>query len=119
LFTPSPGQVFAHYIDLIYNTVLEDAAIEQQLAKNSVLNATYDYFLKDRYALSWAMLVNKDRTTCVGHLLTISVCMWEFHGLDTEGRQNELLATTAGIIDALQSLSDRRRSSHSMSPRHQ
>ena len=116
LFTPSPGQVFAHYIDLIYDTVLEDAAIEQQFAKNSVLNAIYDYFLKDEHALSWATLVDDDRTVRVGHLLTMSVCMWEFHGLDTEGHQNELLVMTAGVIDALQNLSDRRGSSHSMSP---
>ena len=116
LFTPSPGQVFAHYIDLIYDIVLEDASIEQQLVKHSVLNAIYAYFMKDGYALSWARLIDEDRTIRVGHLLTMSVCMWEFHGLETTGRQNQLLVTTAGVIDALQSLSDQRGLLHSMSP---
>ena len=116
LFTPSPGQVFAHYFDLIYDIVLEDAPIEQQLVKHSVLNAMCAYFMKDGCALSWASLIDEDRKICVGHLLTMSACMWEFHGLETTGRQNQLLVTTTGIIDALQSLSDQRGSSHSMSP---
>ena len=116
LFTPSPGQLFTFYIDRIYDLILGNASPEQRVSRGYVLNDLYTYFMKDGFAITWASLINEDPNTLTGHLLTMSVCMWELHGLEVMEHQSRLLVLTAAVIDALQNLSDRDGLSHSMSP---
>ena len=72
--------------------------------------------MKDGCALSWARFVDEDRSKCIDHLLTMTVCMWEFYEFQATGKEHLLLSATAGIVDALQRLSDRKGIAHSMSP---
>ena len=116
LFTPSPGQLFSFHIDRIYDSILGDASLQQRTSRGSVLSDLYSYFMKDGFAISWADLISTDASTLAGHILTMSVCMWKLHGLEVMEHQSRLLALTASVIDALQSLSDQEGLSHSMSP---
>ena len=116
LFTPSPGQLFSFYIDRIYDSILGNASPDQRVSRGYVLNDLYTYFMKDDFAISWASLIDKDPNTLTGHLLTMSVCMWELHGLGVMEHRSRLLALTAAVIDALQNLSNQDGLSHSMSP---
>ena len=72
--------------------------------------------MKDGFAISWADLIATDASTLAGHIQTMSVCLWKLHGLEVMEHQSRLLALTASVIDALQSLSDPEGLSHSMSP---
>ena len=116
LFTTSPGEVFAHLIDRIYDIDLKDSSAAQQWNRHHILNSLYPYFMKDGYALSWARFVDEDRTKRVGHLRTMTVCKCEYHEFETMGKEHQLLVATAGVIDALQNLSDQKGMSRSMSP---
>ena len=101
LFTPSPGQLFAFYIDRIYDLILGNASPEQRVSRGYALNDLYTYFMKDGFAISWVSLIDKDPNTLAGHLLTMSVCMWELHGLEVMEHRSRLLALTATVIEAL------------------
>ena len=92
-FTPCPGQLFFRLTNLVYNLILKDASEMQRWNTHHILNCLYSYFMKDGYAICWARFVDEDCTKRVSHILTMTVCMWEYYECRSDGKGTSTLVS--------------------------
>jgi hypothetical protein len=63
----------------VYDYTLKNATEEQRRKGHHVLNRITSYLMSEGFAFLWDGFHNENRMKMIGHVLTLTICMWQHY----------------------------------------